>query len=539
MCRRKKQERGSRVPVARCRQNDIFEKLIMQKLLSKYFLPIIILISAILALLRFNSLQIGTSYDDAHYIILAESLASGQGYQLINFPRPQLERAFPPGFPLLLTPLTFLFPSNYSVLKLFSLVLWLASIYLIYKIFSKRLPSPYLEILITLVAINPLLIGTSVTVMSESAYLFFSLLALVGHATSVTTPSNEKSGWKPDLRIIFISILIFYTQLIRTIGMALFIALILYLLFTRRFREILISMGVFLIGTLIQRFITGLLISTGYQSQVFNSSIFEKIGQMGSNVLGYFNEILASSLIPIFGSRLDSFLANYNLQILIILFNIIILSMIIFGFILSIKKISLIDFYFVIYIFGILAFWNPNVGSVKARFLIPILPFLYFYFLNGTNFFIQKLPQSNSRFSTRIAIVLAIFLTIPLLARNIQDIQNPIMNLTTDLSIGASWVTENAPVDSIVMVNEPVPAYPHVQRKTIGFPKNEQDLIKYLDNQGIDYIIISPELQSSRSLDLDSFIENQILPTLLFFPDKFIIVYENDEHNVIVFQYIK
>src|SRR5690606_31775647 len=99
---------------------------------KKYFLRFIVCLSAILALLRFNSLQIGTSYDDAHYIILAESLANGEGYKLINFPRPQLERAFPPGFPLLLTPFTLLFPSNYSILKLFSLILWLASIYLIY-----------------------------------------------------------------------------------------------------------------------------------------------------------------------------------------------------------------------------------------------------------------------------------------------------------------------------------------------------------------------------------------------------------------------
>ncbi|MBL8099644.1 MAG: hypothetical protein JNK81_10705 [Anaerolineales bacterium] len=479
--------------------------------------------------MRFNSLQIGTSYDDAHYIILAESLASGEGYQLINFPRPQLERAFPPGFPLLLAPLTFLFPNNYSILKLFSLVLWLASIYLIYRIFSKRLASPHLEILITLVALNPLLIGTSVTVMSESAYLFFSLLALY----LFDKWENKKQVWL----IVLVSTLIFYTQLIRTIGIALFIAFILYLLFTRRFRETAIPIVIFVTGTIIQRLITGSLISTGYQSQVFNSSISEKIGQMWSNTLGYFNETLAGSLIPIFGARLTSFLSNYNLQFLPIILNIIILFIIIFGFIISIKKKTLLDFYFIIYIFGILAFWNPSVGSVKARFLIPILPFLYFYFLNGLNFFVGKISQSNPQFSARSSITLAILLSITLLARNIQDIQNPVRNQITDLSIGASWVAENSPQDSIVMVNEPVPAYPHVQRKTINFPKQGQDLIKYLDNQRIDYIIISPLLQSPRSLDLDLFIANEVLPTLQSFPDKFIIVYENDEYNVIVYQY--
>ena len=82
---------------------------------TKYILAIFAIASAFFGFLRFNSLQLGTSYDDAHYIILAESLSSGQGYQLINFPRPQIERAFPPGWPMLLTPLTFLFPGTYTV----------------------------------------------------------------------------------------------------------------------------------------------------------------------------------------------------------------------------------------------------------------------------------------------------------------------------------------------------------------------------------------------------------------------------------------
>lgn len=509
--------------------------------LKKYFLPVIILISAALALTRFDSLQTGTSYDDAHYIILAESLSSGRGYQLINFPRPQIERAFPPGWPILLAPFTFLFPGNYTVLKLFTLTLWLASIFLVYKFFSKRLASPHLEILTGLVALNPLLIGTSVTVMSESAYLFFSLLALVifdsvGQAISLTSNESNTAGSKPAL-LVAMAALAFYSQLTRTIGISLFIAFILYLLFTRRFREMGIVSGTFLLGTLIQSWLSGSLISTGYQSQVFNSSIMEKIGQVWSNIIGYFNEVLSGSLIPIFGSRVDTFLSHYNLQILPTILNIIILLILIFGIVLASKAIELMDIYFIIYVLGILAFWNPNVGSVKARFLIPIIPFLYFYFLRGLNLVAQKFFQKDAHFAARSAIAIGIFLSIPLLARNIQDINNPLMNQTTDLSIGASWVATNSPADSIVMVNEPVPAYPHVQRKTIGFPKNGQDLETYLQNQGIDYIIIAPKLQSPRSSDLELVMQNEILPTLQSSPDKFVLVYENSEYNVIVYQY--
>ncbi|MHB8779377.1 MAG: hypothetical protein ACYC6R_16715 [Anaerolineales bacterium] len=502
---------------------------------SKYFLIILMTISAGLGLMRFNSLQLGTSYDDAHYIILAESLSSGQGYQLINFPRPQIERAFPPGWPILLAPLTLLFPGNYTVLKSLSLLLWLASILLIYKLFSRRFESPHLEIVTGLAAVNPLLVGTSVTVMSESAYSFFSLLAL-----TFFDSWNRKTEGKKDWLIVLIAIIALYSQLIRTIGVSLSLALVVYFLLSRRFREAGLTMGVFMAGTLLQTWINlrngGSVVSAGYQSQVFNSSMIEKIGQMWSNTLGYFNEVLAGALFPIFSAKWASLLGNYGLQILPVILNTAIILLIIFGAVLSRKRIRLMDLYFIVYILGILAFWNPKVGSVKARFLIPIIPFLYFYLMQGMNWTIAKFTRNRIN-GTRIAAGVAGIIALTLLARNFQDWRNPVMEQMTDLSVGTSWVSENAPPDAIVMVNEPVPAYVHVQRKTIGYPNAGQYLEKYLNNQGIDYIVISPRLQSPRNMDLDEDIENRILPALGSAPDKFMVVYSNPEYNVTVYLY--
>ncbi|MBE0682365.1 MAG: hypothetical protein IH589_10660 [Anaerolineales bacterium] len=503
---------------------------------TKYIPAAVVIVSALLGMLRFNSLQLGTSYDDAHYIILAESLSSGQGYELINFPRPQIERAFPPGWPILLAPLTFLFPGNYTVLKLLSFGLWLASILLVYEIFSKQIESPYREIVTGLTALNPLLVGTSVTVMSESAYLFFSLLAL-----NVLDRWNEKREGKRDWLVILVAVLAFYTQLIRTIGISLAIALVIYYLFNRRWREAGISMGIFIAGGLLQTWFNlrngGSLVSSGYQSQVFSSSVTEKIGQMGSNALGYFNEIFAGSLIPIFGSKVTDFWGNYGLKVVPSLANVLILLAVVFGLALSIKKLKGMDIYFVIYLFGILAFWNPNVGSVKARFLIPILPFLYFYLMQGIVWVREKATRNIANSGRRTEAVLVGLITLALLIRNVQDWQTPVMNQMTDLSIGASWVAENAPLDALVMVNEPVPAYVQVKRKTIGYPKAGQDLERYLDNQGIDYIIVAPKLQSPRNFTLDGFVENDVLPILNAAPEKFLVVYTNPDYNVTVFQY--
>lgn len=486
---------------------------------SNLFLLVLILVSAALALLRFDSLQIGASYDDAKYIILAESLASGQGYQLINFPRPQIENNFPPGWSLVLAPFTLIFPKNYDALKVVSVVFWLISIYLVYKLFSKRLASPYLEILTALVALNPLLVGTSVTLMSESAYLFFSLLALA----IFDKAENKSIGW-----LILAAALAFYTQQVRTIGIALTLSLLVILLFSRRYKETGVTAVLFLIGFLLQSWLNlpngGTVISSGYEAQVLSGSVIEKIGQVWMNASGYVDQVLAGALIPIFGTRLDA-----NFGWLFVILNIAVLLLLALGLFATKPKLEWMHVYFVIYMTGILAFWNPQVGSVKARFLIPILPFLYFYFLNG----LKWLTRENARIVIGVCSIAAL----ALLARNLLDWRSPIREQMTDLSIGTSWVAENTPMDAIVMVNEPVPAYVHAQRQTINFPKNDQDLKNYLNNQGIDYIVIAPPLQSPRTTVLENDVKG-ILNILEASPQTYVLVFEDSESNVSVFQYV-
>ncbi|NWF64194.1 MAG: hypothetical protein HXY38_07805 [Chloroflexi bacterium] len=497
----------------------------MNKRNTHLFLLVLILASAALALLRFDSLQIGASYDDAKYIILAESLASGQGYELINFPRPQIERNFPPGWPLLLAPFTLVFPKNYDALKIVSLALWLLSISLVYKLFSKRLSSPYLEILTAWVALNPLLIGTSVTLMSESAYLFFSLLALL---------TFDKTGEKKFDGLILAAVLAFYTQQVRAIGISLTVSLLIILFLSKRFKEMGVVVFLFIVGFALQSGFNlrngGTVISSGYEAQVLGGSALEKVGQVWSNLIGYTDRVLTGSLIPIFGTRLDEIFDGG-----FIIVNMLILAVLVTGFFAAKRKLEWMHLYFVIYIAGILAFWNPQVGSVKARFLIPILPFLYFYFLVGAAWLSEKLFEKKPGSAARSVLGLAIVIGLILMARNLLDWRNPIREQITDLSIGASWVAENSPINSIVMVNEPVPAYVHVERKTINFPKNDQDLQAYLDNQGIDYIIISPPLQSPRNNDLDKDVQN-ILFEILGSPESFALVFEDDANNVRVFE---
>ena len=48
---------------------------------SRIALVALIIVSATIGWARFDSFQVGAYFDDAHYVVLAESLASGRGYR--------------------------------------------------------------------------------------------------------------------------------------------------------------------------------------------------------------------------------------------------------------------------------------------------------------------------------------------------------------------------------------------------------------------------------------------------------------------------
>src|ERR1700738_1564884 len=63
---------------------------------------------------------VGVVHDDAMYVILARSLATGQGYHFLNIPGSPAATHFPPGYPALLAVVSWLapdFPANVVVFK--------------------------------------------------------------------------------------------------------------------------------------------------------------------------------------------------------------------------------------------------------------------------------------------------------------------------------------------------------------------------------------------------------------------------------------
>lgn len=136
--------------------------------------------------LRLNGV-VGQFVDDAWYVMLAQALASGQGYHLINAPTPDMAAMLPsspPGFPLVLAlviSLTPAFPENIVFLKAVSVLAMLgagaiAAVY--YR--DRSLPLPLAITLALVVMLTPSFVWLATsTVMSEPLFTLAQLAAVV------------------------------------------------------------------------------------------------------------------------------------------------------------------------------------------------------------------------------------------------------------------------------------------------------------------------------------------------------------------------
>lgn len=143
-------------------------------------------LAVIVYVLRLNGVA-GMYVDDAWYVMFAQSIASGQGYHLINAPAPHIVAVLPsspPGFALILaivTALTSAFPANVIALKAVSVIAMLGVGGLAVVYYRDRAMPIALAIALALIVIltpSFVWLATS-TVMSEPVYALFQLAAVV------------------------------------------------------------------------------------------------------------------------------------------------------------------------------------------------------------------------------------------------------------------------------------------------------------------------------------------------------------------------
>ena len=185
-----------------------------------------------------DALPVGVVADDAFYVILARSLATGQGYHALNLPGHPAGTHFPPGYPALLALLSFIapaFPASVVVFKACNAVFLAASAVLVARLLRRRLEmgAGWCVAVGVVTAVSVPLLILSNLVLSELFFLALVLALLVALERMVDEPAST-------VRVILLGVAIGGCALVRTHGVVLVPAAALVLLARRRWRDTLL-----------------------------------------------------------------------------------------------------------------------------------------------------------------------------------------------------------------------------------------------------------------------------------------------------------
>jgi len=181
----------------------------------------------------------GMMVDDAWYMLLAKALAEGKGYRLISSPSGAILPNYPPGFPAVLSPAFWLvpeFPDNIWLLKSISIFAMggVGGLTYLYLHRCRDLARDLSACAAIAVAMTPafVFLATS-TVMSECVFTFAQLLTVVLIHFSIDSAESRKA----TRLVVLAGLVAAATVLIRSAAVGLVLAVVMVLLKERLWRR--------------------------------------------------------------------------------------------------------------------------------------------------------------------------------------------------------------------------------------------------------------------------------------------------------------
>jgi hypothetical protein len=185
---------------------------------------------------------VGPVVDDAMYVILARSLATGQGYRSLNVPGLPANTHYPPGYPAVLSLLWRVapeFPANLVLFKLFNALCLAVAAAAAVRYLQRRgggLPWAVGLGLVSAVSVPLLTLGT--VLLSEPLFIALVLLLLPSLEDYVGDANAGHGASRASVaRALVLGTLIASCTLVRTHGIALLPAVFVLLALRRRWRD--------------------------------------------------------------------------------------------------------------------------------------------------------------------------------------------------------------------------------------------------------------------------------------------------------------
>jgi len=469
----------------------------------------------------------GMMLDDAWYLVLAKSLATGQGYTLINSPTPGIVPIYPPAFPFLLSLLYRLFPQfpeNLWLLKSLSVVAMFGAGLAIYSYFTReRNLTPILALSIAAASVfcpSLVFLATS-AVMSECLFLLCLVLTVMLIERGVRhglQELNKTAIIRYLLPGAFFSAVAFLT---RSAAIALLAAVVLYLLKKRLLKPAIIFVVVVAVIAGPWMIYSRMHAPTAAQmTEVNNYIVVPYTKQFWQNIAGFevYGETTAGQLPArtlgkaweIFGTDMGRVLVAPVFELLTstqswieqtgnaaLLLSLLLSLLTVVGFIYAARREASLAEFVIFFSFLMIVIWPGEL----FRQVLPYLPFLLFYLalsVTGIHSFypgLKALAAPSARLKLACALV-GVILAINLYGNAVylsklfgSSLERPVtIRIFEENEELLKWMRERTPLDGVAATANPPLVYLLSGHKTVG----SDDPAKYWEtwNQlGVRYLV--------------------------------------------------
>ena len=512
-----------------------------------------VILLSLLGGLAFLNPYLDSDGDNAGYLILAKSIATGQGFTSIHFPEYIPHTQYLPLYPLVLAPIVAAWPGNFLLPKLPSLLFTAVFVAAIWALFRRRTQGSLLTLglLTASVALNRHVAEHAAATMTEALYLAASYLALVW--------AEKRAGVAGARDGVILGILLAAAYMTKPIGVTLVAAVLLAWLLQKRWAAFLVAAIIVLtvsggwsyrtrtIVTPETRFENPTFGNVGYLGHVFSRSAYRSdAGRMGPVE---FLERWPRRVISNFDRIARIGHPGYTVGITAmgvaaeppLIFSIPFILLILVGWVRCLRGgPGAVELYMLLYLGAVTVY-----PAVRVRYVLSIMPLALYYLVRGTDVAIAWMRRRRSESDGPAgwgglmvlvsAVVLSFFLVIRQGWFTWQDNFGPrgAQNLYDRVDYGsgayfraAKWLGANADPDAVIMGIKPWLAYLVADRKTTVFPfsYSVQAAVDVMRRHRVDYVIEDRHwFWQTRDF---------LMPVLDAYPEAFKVVHtESDPHT--------
>ncbi len=468
----------------------------------------LVLLGALYAV-RLNEVPIGAVTDDAYYVEMARSIAEGLGPVINTGPdvAPHDPEIFPPGFPLLLSPLARAWPGSLSALKAVPLLGALMLLPLCWWLPGAKAGHGLRLALVAVVMFNPWVVSWSGRILSDIPFAALSLAALLLFVRLHDRLFGPGQPAVPWVGLVGLVLLCAAAVSVRTIGWAAVLAMSATLL-TRRHWWVAIALPV-LVAALVWLIAQAMpnggdLLSQGYSSQMFSHGDQPYWRFVLHNALLYVAE-LPVILVPIFGNPAQALMLRLHMEMLYPAAAFVVGTQLLLLVGLAVGRmwrretggvrVRLFVFYLLIY-GAVLTQFNGYPSGVQTRLLIPVLPILVWFVLAGL----------HERFDPGHRLIPQLVLGLMLLAafgHNGWRVARPLRTAVEanghgliDPSLGADWIRTQTSGDAVIMAPDALIRHVHFRRPVVAYPEvgGAEKLAAKVAANGVDFVLVGPSV---------------------------------------------